>query len=94
MAKIMDLIFLLFDVASAQDVPFAMLLYIQWWTYQGLSLCPIHLCSPWKVLILWWARDGFNSLSIIFIDLDLVLYNKYSLTSNFDIIESPQHHLY
>jgi len=29
------------------------------WTYHSPPLCPIHLCSPWKVSI---ARDGFHLL--------------------------------
>jgi len=49
MAKAMDFIFSLFDVASAQEVPFAMPLYIRTmhfsWTYQGPPFCPIHLRS-------------------------------------------------
>jgi len=36
-------------------------------TYQGPPLCPIHLCSPKKVSILWQACDGFQKSSVIFI---------------------------
>jgi len=42
-AKATDLIFLLFDVASAQEVPFAMLLYIQCILHE---LTRVPLCVP------------------------------------------------
>jgi len=40
------------------------------------------------------ARDGFNESSVIFIDLDLAIHNKYSLPNNVEPVESLQHHLY
>jgi len=58
MAKATGLIFLLFNVASAREVPFAMPLYMQC-ILHGLTMGPIHLCSPRKVSI---ARDGFHLL--------------------------------
>jgi len=30
------------------------------WTYHGPPLCPIHLCPPREVSILWQAHDGFH----------------------------------
>jgi len=48
----MGLIILLFDVALSLDVPFGTLQYVQY-ILQGPPLCPIHLRSPQKVLILW-----------------------------------------
>jgi len=63
MAKATGLIFSLFNVTSAQEVPFAIPLYMHAmhssWTYHGPPLCPIHLCSSQKVSI---ARDGFHLL--------------------------------
>jgi len=62
MAKATGLTFSLFNIASAREVPFAILLYMQCILY-GLTmalLCgPIHLCSPRKVSI---ARDDFHLL--------------------------------
>jgi len=52
-STITGLIFLLFDAASAREVPFAMLLYIKCILHGLTSLCPIHLCSAQKVSILW-----------------------------------------
>jgi len=48
MAKGMHLIFSLFNVASAQEVPFGIPQYVRTinssWTYQCLPLCSIYLC--------------------------------------------------
>jgi len=68
MVKTTGLIFSLFNVTLAQEVHFAMLLYIQCILHgltRALPLCPIHLCSLRKVSILWLACDGFNSMEII-----------------------------
>jgi len=65
MVKAMGLIFLLFDIASVREVPFAMPLYIQ---------CILHGLS--RALPFIFAHQegvdfvvGFNSSSVIFIDL-------------------------
>jgi len=52
MANTTGLIFSLFDVASAQEVPFATPLYMQC-ILHGLTNALLHLCFPQKVLILW-----------------------------------------
>jgi len=94
-AKATGLIFLLFNIASAREVPFTMPLYIQCILYgltRALLCVPFIFAHHGKVLILWQACDSFNSSSVIFIELDLVLYNKYSPTSNVEPVESLQHH--
>jgi len=61
MAKATGLIFSLFNVASAREVPFAISLYMQC-ILHGLTTAlfvSIHLCSSRKVSI---ARDGFHLL--------------------------------
>jgi len=67
MAKTTGLIFLLFDVASAREVPFAIPLYIQC-VLHGLSMA--LLCVPFifvhhKVSIHWYARDGFHIVATL-----------------------------
>jgi len=58
MAKSTGLIFSLFNVASAREVPFAIPLQMQC-SLHRLTTAFIHLCSPQKVSI---ARDGFHLL--------------------------------
>jgi len=58
MAKATGLTFLLYNIASAREVLFAILLYMQC-ILHGLTMCPIHLCLPWKVSI---TRDDFHLL--------------------------------
>jgi len=59
MAMATGLIFSLFNVASAREVPFAIPLYMQCILHGFTTLFPIHLCSTRKVSI---ARDGFHLL--------------------------------
>jgi len=88
-AKVALISFLLFDIASSLHVPFGSLQHIQYILHQGPSLCP-HSSS---LTIGWfWGRNVMAS--IIFIDLDLAIHNKYSLPSNVEPVESLRHHLY
>jgi len=52
MAKATGLIHLLFDITSAQKVPFAIPLYIKY-ILHGLTNALIQFFSPQKVSILW-----------------------------------------
>jgi len=74
MAKATGLNFSLFNVASAREVPFAILLYMQY-ILHGLSYHGPH--SPRKVSI---ARDGFHLLrksSVVATLIATVLFKQF-----------------
>jgi len=79
--KAMGLIFLLFDIALSLDVPFGTLKYVQYILY---GLTRVLLCVPfvfahhkrYRFCGRHMMPDGFNELSVIFIDLDLAIHNK------------------